>query len=571
MPDPLPVVAAPRWQWWIPTLLLMAAAAVAYLPTLDNDFVTWDDPKYISNNPQIPDPHGLASIWHPRQEDHQYYPLVFTTFWLEYRLWEFNPRGYHLTNLILHALSVGLLVAVLRLLGVSPWVAWLAAGLWALHPINCASVAWATQRKNTLSGLFYLLSLICYLRNLRHTSWPVYVVGLAFFVLGLLSKTAIVTLPATALLCERLVTRRWSWQGVARVAPLFVLGFAAGLITVMVEQGVAKSSTIRLDALLRPLVAGGSVWFYIGKILVPFGFPGVYPRWDVRASWLILSLAMLGVPLAALLLWRLRHKLSGHVLWGLSHYVLALGPMLGLIHLNYNQTSFVADHFVYIPALGVFLTLAVALDYFRRRTKMAWLRTGVSTALMCAVLAGLGYLTNRQAATAWKDAQSFWENTVRLNPGTWTGQYNLGNLYSRAGRYEDAVEHYRLSTDARPDLHHAWGARAKMLHRLGRLEEAEEIYREAIRRAEVKFTKWTTYQHALATILTKLDRPDEAEACLRRVIDEKPFIAEAHLRLARHLHTRGQPEEAIPHYQEALRRDPNLTAARQGLKAAQQR
>ncbi len=553
IPAHLPINTAPRWQWWLLALSIALLAAVAYLPTLENDFVTWDDPTYITDNANLTQPGGLKRLWSPgAQRSHQFYPLAFTTYWLEYRVWEFDPRGYHLTNLVLHALNAALLVWVLRLLGVSPWVAWLAAGLFALHPVNVASVAWAAQRKNVLSGLFYLLALALYLRNLRRGSWLEYIACIACFALALLSKTAVLTLPATALLCDRLVLRRWTWRAAARIAPLLVLTLLAAWQTQHIEQANARGSAVTLEPLLRPLVAAGALWFYLGKIIVPVHFPGVYERWDVRAAWPLFVAALATLPVVGLLIWRLRRRIPEHVLWGIGQYLIALGPVLGLIPFNYMQFAFVADHYLYLPGIGAFLAVAVVVDALRRRARHPMPRTIIPTILVGGILITLGACTWRVSGTGWKNPRAFWENTVTMSPNGWVGHYNLANLLRRNGEHARAAEEYALCTRCRPDLHQAWGGQASELDLIGDTEGAIEAYRAALQHVPAESRKWVDYRHRLAGILTRLDRPDEAEALYREAVAGQPHLFRVQYRLARFLRTRGRLDEAATHYERAL-------------------
>ena len=570
VPALLPVVVAPWWQWWIAAAIVCAAAIAAYIPTLNNDFVTWDDPDYITKNEYVVAPDGLSKIWNPGAKQQQYYPMVFSSYWLEHRLWGFEPRGYHLTNMVLHAINAGLLIGVLRLLGLNPWAAWLAAALFALHPINAGSVAWAAERKNVLSGLFYLLSLMCLLRNTRRPSWPVYGVSLLLFVLGLLSKTTVVTLPATAVLCDQLILRRWSWRSLARVAPMLALGLLAAWNTHRVELANSTMSMDALEPLLRPLAAAGAIWFYVGKIFVPFHFAGVYPRWDVRGSWPVFTLALAALPVAGYAVWRLRRRLSGHAVWGMGHYLLTLVPVLGLIPFNHTQFSFVADHFMYLPGIGVFVAIAAGANYVRRQLGNRWLRTVASTGVACVVLAGLGVVCWRQNATAWRDARAFWEHTISLDPNSWVGHYNLANLNIRENRLADAAEQYRLATLARPDRHQGYGRWAETLVQLGDLEGAAKAYRHAIEAVSFPSRSWTDYRHQLADVLVRLNRLEEAEKWLREVAQRKPQLDRGYLKLATFLHGQSRFEEAVKCYEQALKVNPNLDAARRGLEAAQQ-
>jgi len=566
----LPIAAARWWHWWVPALLTALAAAVAYLPALHNDFVSWDDPGHITENEDVAAPDGLRRIWNPWQTERQYYPLVFTSYWLEYRAWGLNPYGYHLTNLVLHAVNAALLIAVLRLLGVKPWVAWLTAALFALHPINVASVAWATERKNVLSTLFYLLSLACFIRRMRGGGWLLYAASLLLFAAALLSKTASVTLPVTALLCDRLIRRRWSARSLVAVAPMIVLGLAAGIVTHRVEAGIARVSMVPLEPVLRPLVAAGAMWFYVGKILVPVHFPAVYARWDVAGNWRPFAAALLGVLAAAAAAWRWRRRIPAHVGWGLGHYVVAVSPMLGLIPFNYTQFSFVADHFVYIPAIGLFLALATGADLARARLGRTRAAFVAATVPACLVLALLGACTWRQCATVWKNAHTLWEHTVRLVPRSSVGHYSLGNLYRREGRWADAAEQYRLCTEARRELYQGYGRRADMLWKLGDREGAVTNYRLGLKYAPVNYRTWTEYHYELADLLVQLGRPGEAEPLLREVVEHKSGLAEGYVKLANFLRQQGRTGEAIATYERALKLAPDDAAARQGLRAAQQ-
>jgi tetratricopeptide (TPR) repeat protein len=547
--DLLLVVAAPTWQWLVAALTVAAAAVVVYLPTLHNEFVTWDDPDYITKNAYVTSPDGLAAIWNPRTKQQQYYPLVFSSYWVEYRLWGDAPSGYHATNFALHAINAALIVLLLRQLGLSPWAAWLAAALFAVHPLNAASVAWAAERKNVLSLLFYLLALLCYLRQTRGGSWVLYALAGVLFVLGLLSKTAVVTFPATALVCDRLILRRWTLRSFARTAPLLLLGLLAAALTHHVEARNAGTNIVRLEPWWRPFAAAGAVWFYIGKVFVPTNLAGVYERWDLRAHWPVFAAALAAVPAAVYAVWRWRRRLPPQVPWGLGHYVLSLGPMLGLVSFNYTQFSFVADHFVYLPVIGLFAAIAALAEAGRVRIRAALVRRVVPTALAVGVLAVLGTLTWRQCATLWHDARSFWEETCRMSPGGWVGHYNLGNLYIRTGQTRDSAEHYRRAAAAKPDLHQAYGSLGEALALLGDRAGALEAYRRGIATVPYDSKKWVDYRHGAADVLLVLGRKDEAEKYLREAATKSLYRAQ--IRLGRYLRDERRYSEAAAFYQAA--------------------
>ncbi|MCH8224440.1 MAG: hypothetical protein IIC97_01085 [Chloroflexi bacterium] len=217
---------------WPPALLIPLFAILAYAIGVSNGYVFWDDGKYIRFNPHMTAPDGLWRIWFTF-ESPQYYPLTFTSFWLEYRLWGPNATSYFVTNVLLHAANGVLVFAVARALGQSRAVAWLCGCLFAVHPIQVASVAWLAERKNVLSGVFALTSMLLYLRFARRGGARLYAGCLLAYMAALLSKTAVVTVPVSLLLAELLIFRRPLRVALRRVAPMILLAgvlAAAGLV-----------------------------------------------------------------------------------------------------------------------------------------------------------------------------------------------------------------------------------------------------------------------------------------------------------------------------------------------------
>jgi Flp pilus assembly protein TadD len=629
----LPLYSAPWHHWWLAAVVAMAAAVVVYWPTLDNGLINWDDFEYLTKNDYVAESGGLKRIWDPDEKHEQFYPMVFSSFWLEHKftLWlkdekaladyskvdhldrGFDPAVHHATNLILHALCAGLVVWLLRVIGVSPWVAWLTAMLFAVHPINVASVAWTAERKNVLSGVFYLLSLILYLRHTRWRNWVLYGLCLVLYVLALMSKSAMMTLPATAIIADRLIEGRWSWKSWVRVAPMLAFGAYSAYLTKTTEVANAGSTMVPLDPLLRPLAASGAIWFYVGKLLVPYHFPGVYTRWDLQGHWPLYMAALVGLLAAAWLMWVLRRRIPGHALWGLGHFVLSLSPMLGLIAFNYTQFSFVADHFVYLSSVGVFLCVGLLVDFLRRRATTRAVRVLLPTGLAVLVLAGLATASFIHCRTVWKDGETFWVYTLRLNPSCWPGHYNLSNIYRRQASplrskitklrrqvkeaeteaekeelrallaeynrqrkelLEKAAEGYRRAAECKDGLSQAHVARGDTLCMLNRFEEAISDY-EAARKIRPNNPRYLYY---LADALTRSGREEEAVEHLRKIIrnnlrhsrDQVQYLVGAHNKYAAWSHRQGRYDEAIKFYDRALKIDPNNGTAKRGRQAAAQ-
>ena len=301
----------------------------------------------------------MYRIWFELGATQQYYPLLHSAFWVEHNLWGDATLGYHLVNILLHAAAAVMVALVLRRLSVPG--AYLAAAVFALHPVHVESVAWITELKNTLSIVFYLGAVLSYLAfdRTRKTRWWLGALGL--FVLGLMSKTTAATLPAALLVIFWWQRGRLSWQRDVRpLAPFFVLGLLAGLLTAWVERKLigAEGAAFDLTIVERCLLAGRAIWFYLGKLFWPTELIFIYPRWQVSQAvwWQYLF------PAAALLLlaglWALRRRCRGP-LAGLLFFVGTLLPALGFCNVYPFLYSFVADHFQYLASLGP-ITLAAA-------------------------------------------------------------------------------------------------------------------------------------------------------------------------------------------------------------------
>ncbi|HUJ72967.1 MAG TPA: tetratricopeptide repeat protein, partial [Verrucomicrobiae bacterium] len=478
------------WRsWGAGAALIIVLTVLAYLPALHGGFV-WDDDFYVTENPTLRSLDGLRQIWtQPGIRSQQYYPLSFSGLWAQYQLWKLQPFGYHLVNVLLHALNSILLWQVLRRLDLSG--AWLAAAVFAVHPITVESVAWITEFKNVLSGMFTLLSLLAFLQfrplSLPETvvtrDWRFYAPAILLFVCALLSKTAVCCLPVVIVVLIWWKQERVSRPDVLTVVPWFIASLVLGLLTVRVESPTpdADGTGPTLSILHAILLAGRALWFYAGKVFCPRQIAFIYPRWeiDARAPWQYLF--PLGALVVLVALWVLRRRVGKGPLTGVLCFVAMLLPVLGFFNIFFFRYSYVTDHFQYLACIGLIAPAVSAATSTFQRAGPRVRRLGILAAI--AVVLRLGVSTWGQAhiyqnlETLWRDAIAVnpramiarnnlglvlygqlqyrqaidcFEQAVRVDPNFAEAQYNLGLVLTEIGQYSNALTHMRSALQSAP-------------------------------------------------------------------------------------------------------------------------
>jgi tetratricopeptide (TPR) repeat protein len=571
--------------------LLVILLLIAYSPALNGGLV-WDDDAHLTRA-DLDSWHGLGRIWFQVGATQQYYPLLHTAFWLEHQMWGAETLGYHLTNLTLHAMSALLLVLLLRRLELPG--AWLAAFLFALHPVSVESVAWISEQKNALSTVFYIASALVYLRFDRTRRYSHYFLALGLFVAALLSKSVTATLPAALLVV--LWWRRGTLDAKRDVQPLvpwLMLGIGSGLFTAWVERRFigAAGGHFTLTLLQRGLLAGRVIWFYLAKLVWPGNLMFVYPRWDVDARVWWQWLFPLGALALAAALVMLARKHRGP-LAGFLFFVGTLVPVLGFLNVFPFVFSFVADHFQYQASLGILVPAAWGLTWATR--KMVWL-PGILVAALVAItwnhadsfrdaealyrdtLAknpdswmahnNLGSLLSRQPGRS-NEAMNHLESAIRLNPDSAEAYLNLGVLLSAApGGLTDAIANYQSALRIQPDYAVAHNDLGGALSRVpGRMQEAIAEYREALR---LNPEYWEAHNN-LGSAYVGIGRPGDAIIEFEQAVRGKPDLAEAQANLGTALaNVPGREPEAIEHLQIAVQLRPDLQEERELLGRLQQ-
>ena len=548
-------------------LAVVAATFAAYWPALGGDFI-WDDDVMVKNNPCVQSPGGLYYIWcTTRLPD--FFPLTSTTFWLEWRLWGMRPSGYHVTNVLLHAASAVMLWRVLRRLAVP--AAWLAALVFALHPVNVESVAWITERKNTLSMFFYLLSLLLYLRfdslaalprpprSTLHAPRSFYLLSLAAFLLALLSKTSVVMMPFVLLGCAGWIRGRITPRDLLRSVPFFGLSLVLGLVTIWFQYHRAIGGDVVYAATFwtRLAGAGRAVWFYLGKALFPWPLSFVYPRWEIDPRSALAYVPAAALLLAAAVFWRYRRGWGRAALFGLGYFVLMLAPVLGFLNIYFQRYSLVADHWQYYAMIGV---IALAVGAASKASRRGFAAPGLRVAAGVVVVI-LGVSSWRQASL-YASPVTVWRDTVAKNPGCWMAYNNLGLAMpdTDAGR-DQSIAYYRESLRLQPAQDEAHLNLGSTLMRLRRLDEAMAEFEAA-----EKFSPTNSVTHYnLGLLFEEQGKPAEAVARYRRAIELWPDYAEAHNNLGAALQIQGNPAAAEAEFTRAVQLQPGLARARSNL------
>ena len=509
--------SARRLSPWPAAAAIVVLTVVAYIPALRGDFV-WDDDFYVTKNRLVKSPAGLPGIW-ASMENPQYYPLVFSSFWIEYNfLWGKHPVGYHAINILLHAVNSVLLWRLLCRLGVPG--AWLAGAVFAVHPVCVESVAWITERKNVLSGLFYLSSIISFVRFKQDGGPRWYAAALVLYVMALLSKTATVMLPVALLLCCWWMSGQWRWRWLVETGLFFALSLAAAALTVLYERHRtgATGEEWSMAPAERLIVAGRVVWFYAGKLLVPRNLTFVYPRWEIDAGlwWQYLPAANLLV--LFIILWAAPRSWGHPLLLGLAYYVASLFPVMGFFNVYYMRYSFVADHFQYFAAMGLIATVVGVAAWGLGRTASDKLLSRARVAPSALLLGVLGVLTWRQCGT-YRDLETLWRETIRRNPAAWMAHGNLGTLLRTRGDVKEGIQHIRIALQYYPQHPESNTVLGNYLARNKQYEEAFKHYMIALNTRP----RDSNTLYNLGGLMAQQRRYAEAIGYFRRGLEVSPY------------------------------------------------
>jgi len=574
--------------FWIGSLALLALTFLAYFKALHFGFI-WDDDYHVTANPCVVGPWGLREIWTTSSAN--FFPLVLSTLRGEFLLWGVNPSLFHLVNLLFHALSTIALWMVLREMKVPG--AWLGAALWCIHPVQMESAMWISEQKNTESALFYLLSILFFLRiqDCEKRGRLLYVCSLLCALLALACKTSTVMLPLVLLICGWWKGERLGKSYLFKVAPYLFLSAIAGILTVLEQRYHVGASghEYTLDLPQRIALVGITPWFYLGKLVWPSTVIFIYPKWTaaqlVPLGWILLAVN-------ALLLGGLWHLSRGKVwarslLFAWGYFLIALLPVSGLFDGYFFRYSYVSDHFQYLASMGVAGWCgAVVFSQAKQQT--------FAVMIACALLAPLIWI-DLSREERFSGSRSLWLDTVSHNPSCWMALGNLGIIAHGEGKIPEARSYFQSALFIHPgsiealnnigvismgsgDLKLAKDDFKKVLsidpkqsmalcnlgdiaQREGELEEAIGYFERAIEANDLN----PKAKCSLAALLQSRGRIDQAEPLLRDACQKSPRSAPPHAMMAAILSARGEVTAAVGEYKASLALDPSSVLVRNEL------
>lgn len=514
---------ASRWPA-LPALgaaLLLGLALICYLPAIRGGYV-WDDDLLLTGNPNIRSVDGLARTWADPTSNTDYYPLTHTSWWLEYRVWGLDPLVFHLNNVLLHVGNSLLFWLILRHLAVPG--AWAAAAIFLVHPLHVESVAWISERKNVLSGLFCLLAVWSFLQStLPGESAParrrglLYGLSLFFYACALFAKPMTMAVAAVLPLLVWWRLGRLTWRVALATVPYFVLATPMAALTIWVQYHhvQATGEHFTLSLLQRSILAGRVLWFYLGKLLWPRDLTFAYVKWALDAGLWWNYLYSAGAVAAVVALGLARRRIGRGPFFGAAAFAIMLSPALGFVNVYWHKFYYVADHMPYLASLCL-IAPGVALAA-RGAGRLGPGGRPASRGAATAVVGLLALLTWRQAGI-YRDAETLWTDTLRKNPSSWMANNNLGNILAARGQTQEAIGFYREAQRLYPDYDKPHFNLGMILQGQGRTEEAISHFREALRLNP----HYGEARYQLGRALDAQGRSDEADREYRKALGLEP-------------------------------------------------
>ena len=542
-------------------IVLIAYGAVGHFP-----FINLDDDLYITENAQVQQGLSWDSVlWAMTAlEEAFWHPLTWLSHMLDYQLFGLNPAGHHLTNLLLHLANVLLLFGVLHQMTGAVWRSAFVAALFALHPLNVESVAWVAERKNVLSTLFWLMTMGAYVRYVRKPVWQRYVGMMGIFVLGLMAKPMLVTLPCVLLLLDYWPLGRLGkeWKGFARrlprlvveKLPLFIPVAAASVLAIQAQsQAGSLPSWEGLTLGARMANAVLSYGLYLKKLVWPTDLAVFYPH--PESSWEIGSVALAALVLGGISLgvwWQGRSY--RYLVVGWLWYLGTLFPVSGLIQVGGHA---MADRYAYVPLMGLFIMVVWGARELAKTLGLgkAWLvGASLGVLMMMTVLVHL-------QLSYWRSSMTLFQHALDSTEDNHMAHSNLGIAFLQEDDLDDAIDHFYKAIEIRPRFAVVHSNLGIALRRKGLLDEA---LKHSTRAVQIDPDLARAHNN-LGIVLFQKGRANEALQHFQKALELKPDYATSFYNMGVVLEDQKRMEEALESFRQALRLDPHHSQAEEHL------
>lgn len=578
-----------RWIY----LALTIVTLIVFGQVCRNGFVGYDDPYYVTNNPHVK--YGISResvIWaFTSTFSANWHPLTWLSHTADCQLFGLNPLWHHLTSVLFHTANTLLLFWILKRMTGKIWASAFVAAAFALHPLHVESVAWVAERKDVLSGLFWMLTIASYIRYTEHQSIGRYLLVFLVFGLGLMAKPMLVTLPFVLLLLDYWPLGRFqlehrlqsSWRLIIEKVPLLVLSAASSTVAYIAQQsGGAMELGERYPLSIRLSNAAVSYIAYIGKLIYPSRLAVLYPYlgdslplWQPIVSLLILAAISAGVIYSA----------RRYLVTGWFWYIGTLVPVIGLVQIG-NQMM--ADRYTYLPSIGIFIIAAWGADELAARWRYRKTILGICAGIALAALSVCTLLQIRY----WRNSTALYERAIsvtennyimhsnygtslseegrddealkqlsialQINPRYYYAHYGIGTVLLKQGKFAEAIECFNKAIRFKPDYHKAYSDMGKALSKLGKINQAIECWKKALSLRPDYYPA----SYNMGEAMIEQDKYEDSIKYFNAVVKAKPDWAEAYYEMGRAFYLQGNRESAVEQCTKALQVKPDYTIAR---------
>jgi len=547
-----------RWQGLVLAFVILAATFIAYFPATSAGYV-WDDNELLRENRLVHVGDGLYRFWFTTEAP-DYWPLSSTTFWLEWRIWGDHPLPYHVFNILLHALSAVLFWRVLKRLNLGEPGAFLAALIFAIHPVMVESVVWISERKTVLSMVWYMLAVLAYLRFEDRGLKRDYGLAILAAAAALLAKTAVVMLPMILLLLIWWRRGTLTWRDIVRTAPFFLLSLILGLVTIWFQHHNAIGGLdVRPEGLASRIASvGWVVWFYLYKIVFPVNLAMIYPRWEIPGQNVLSFVPLILLIVGFVVLWSFRKRRTRGALVALASFVMVLMPVLGLLDMAYARFSLVADHLQYPGTPGVIALIGGGLAALFLR---AWLKRKKAAEVAFVIIVPAIVLTlvalTWQQAGLYCDEFRLWSHTIAVNDRAWNAYTGRAKVLADRGEWGQALMDYSKAIELSPDDAQHYINRGSGYASVGDYARALKDYDKAI---ALDPTKDEAY-HNRGMTYGRLNQFDKAISDLSQAIELNAYYYEAYSDRGTAYYGQQAYDRAIQDYTKAIVLQPDNATA----------